>query len=142
MKTIRRDDRSIRHSTQALGAIALGALLVFGFACRGMGTAPPPAPAPAPDPPAPESPAPEPDAPPMGDEEPDLSDASLHDRVHAALQRAPELEGTDVSVRVEGSTVYLGGHVHTADQKRIAHNVAHAVEGVSRVIHDGIDVRR
>lgn len=64
-------------------------------------------------------------------------------RVHTVLQRAPELQGTDVSVRVEGSTVYLGGDVHTADWKqRIVHNVAYGFWGVTRVSVEAIDVRR
>lgn len=141
MHTNRRNDRISHRPFDGLGALALALLLVAGFACRTTGPTPPaPAPAPAP---APEtSPAPTTE-PPAADEPAPVgqSDAAIHDRVHAALEAAPDLDGTDISVRVENGRVYLGGHVHTAEQREIAHNVAHAVEGVSRVFTDDIQIR-
>lgn len=114
-------------------ALGLALVLVFGFACT---TANPP-------PPPPDTTTTSPPPPPMEDEGDfgTTTEAELHDRVHAALSRVPELDGTDISVRIEGSQVYLGGHVHTAEQKRIAHDVAHSVEGVTRVFQDGIQIR-
>lgn len=116
-----------------LTALGLAFLLVFGFACTTTNPPPPPPPETDTSPP-----------PPPPEDERDFespTDAELHDRVHAALSRVPELDGTDISVRVEGSQVHLGGHVHTAEQKQIAHDVVHSVEGVSRVFHGGIVVR-
>lgn len=66
--------------------------------------------------------------------------ASLHDKVHAALERAPSLQNTNISVRVEGSVVYLSGEVDTPEQKQTAHDVAHSVEGVTNVHYDDIRV--
>ena len=127
---------------RGLGLLALGAALTFGFACRT--AAPAPAPPPASPPPATTAPPPPPPATSQSTtDHDDLSsaDAALHDRVHEALDAAPQLDGTDISVRVQNGVVYLGGWVRTAEQKDIAHNVAHSVEGVEHVDYDDIDVR-
>lgn len=118
--------------------VSLAGLLLTGVACRG-GYPPAPAPEPYPEPAPAPVPAPAPAPQPVGGAS--ASDAALHDRVHEALENAPDLDASDISVRVENGVVYLSGTVPTAAQRELAHNVAHAVEGVSRVNYDDLTVR-
>ena len=113
--------------------LCASALTLLLGACAGYGgtTAPPPTTSESPPPDYDQDPEPAPTY--------DQS-ASLHDKVHAALDRAPSLDGTNISVRVDGSVVYLGGEVDTAAQKQTAHDVAHSVEGVTNVYYDDIRV--
>jgi hypothetical protein len=115
---------------------SLAGLLLTGVACRG---GYPPAPAPEPYPAPAPVPAPAPAPEPVGGAS--ASDEALHDRVHEALENAPDLNASDIGVRVEGGKVYLSGTVPTAAQRELAHNVAHGVEGVSRVFYDDLKVR-
>lgn len=65
---------------------------------------------------------------------------SMHDQVHNALRDGMGASASDIEVRVDGSTVYLGGHVGSqADHKR-AHDIAHRVPGVTTVNHSGLMV--
>lgn len=64
----------------------------------------------------------------------------LHDRVHAALQAGMGSAASGISVRVDGSTVYLTGHVAAQADHDRAHAIAHGVSGVSRVDHSGLMV--
>ena len=119
----------------------LAGLLLTGVACRG-GYPPAPAPEPYPEPapaPMPPAPAPAPLPEPVGGAA--VSDQVLHDRVHEALENAPDLDASEIGVRVENGNVYLSGTVPTAAQRELAHNVAHGVEGVSRVFYDDLTVR-
>ena len=113
----------------------LSAALLFGAACRGGGYSPAPAPPPEPLPPV------EPVPPPVDSGSLSMSDEAIHDRVHEALDNAPDLDASDISVRVEAGNVYLSGTVPTAAQRDLAHNVAHGVEGVQRVFYDDLRVR-
>lgn len=111
-----------------LAALLLTTSVVFAGCMR-----PAPEPAPTYEPPAettPADPAPETTAPEPMD--------SLHDRVHAALDRAPNLDASNISVRVEGNDVYLSGTVPNKEQHELAHEVAHSVEGVDRVFHQDL----
>ena len=65
---------------------------------------------------------------------------SLHDRVHAALRGGMGSAASGISVRVDGSTVYLTGHVATRADHDRAHAIAHGVSGVTRVDHSGLMV--
>ncbi|HEX6200712.1 MAG TPA: BON domain-containing protein [Thermoanaerobaculia bacterium] len=115
---------------------SLAGLLLTGVACGG-GYSPAPAPEPYPEPAPAPVPAPLPE--PVGGAA--VSDQVLHDRVHEALENAPDLDASDIGVRVENGNVYLSGTVPTAAQRELAHNVAHGVEGVSRVFYDDLTVR-
>ncbi|HUG98999.1 MAG TPA: BON domain-containing protein [Gammaproteobacteria bacterium] len=66
--------------------------------------------------------------------------ASLHDRVHAALRDGMGAAASDITVRVEGTRVYLGGHVRTQLDHDRAHEIAHAVSGVTVVDHSALAV--
>lgn len=61
------------------------------------------------------------------------SDQRIHDRVHHALDRAPALRNANIGVRVEYGNVYLSGTVYSYKQKKLAHEVAHSVDGVRHV---------
>ncbi len=65
---------------------------------------------------------------------------SLHDSVHAALMNAMGASANGIEVRVDGSRVYLSGHVATRADHNRAHQVAHDVAGVSSVDHSGLKV--
>ncbi len=83
-----------------------------------------------------------PPAPPAGAQEPMApNDERLHAEVHRALDRAPSLDATRIQVVVQGGAVYLSGEVPTADQRRLAHDVAHTVEGVNNVYTRDLRVR-
>lgn len=71
-----------------------------------------------------------------------LTDAEIHQRVDTALQRVPGLREENVRVTVEpGGVVHLTGRVNTAAQKRSVHDVVHAVDGVTSVYVDDLNVR-
>lgn len=81
-------------------------------------------------------------APPPQARAPHYPHTSIHDAVHAALAASPDLRGTRISVRTEpGGIVYLDGYVYSRAQRRIAHNVAHSVRGVRRVLYNQLYVR-
>jgi hypothetical protein len=65
---------------------------------------------------------------------------SLHDAVHAALQREMGNAASGITVRVQGSEVYLGGRVRSQADHDRAHDIAHRVRGVSRVFHNDLRV--
>jgi hypothetical protein len=66
---------------------------------------------------------------------------ALHTEVHQALERAPNLDSTAIQVAVQGDSVYLSGYVPTPEQRRLAHDVAHSVEGVRHVYTRDLQVR-
>lgn len=71
-----------------------------------------------------------------------LSDGEIRDRVHTALERVPGLREDTVRVTVEpGGVVHLTGRVSTQAQKRSVHDVVHAVDGVTSVYVDDLNVR-
>lgn len=102
-------------------SIALGSALLVG-ACASKAPPPNDPPYQAPDPPY-QAPA-----------------LSLHDRVHDALVRDMGNAASGITVRVDGSKVFLGGHVGSQADHNRAHDVAHDVSGVSSVDHKGLRV--
>ncbi len=78
--------------------------------------------------------------------EPDMEPAmpassmSLHDRVHDALQQQMGSAASGISVRVDGSKVFLGGHVGSQADHDRAHEIAHDVSGVTSVDHGSLKV--
>lgn len=118
--------------THRILILSLAVALPLGLAaCRSTATPPPPAPAPAPAP-VPE-PAPEP-SPAVS------SDQRIHDEVHAALERAPGVDATNIAVSVNDGNVVLTGHVHSAVEIDRAHEIAHAVRGVRSVDHTKLEI--
>lgn len=108
---------------------------VLAIGCRSYGN---PAPAPAPTP-AP-APAPEPDYDEPAEPMPD-SDMEIHDAVHLALERAPNIDASTIEVRVEDGNVYLSGWVRSQTEHDAAHEVAHSVDGVRKVFHEDLEIR-
>jgi osmotically-inducible protein OsmY len=68
------------------------------------------------------------------------SSMSLHDRVHNALQYQMGSSGSDISVRVDGTKVFLSGHVGSQADHDRAHDIAHDVSGVTSVDHKALKV--
>lgn len=88
-----------------------------------------------------ENPAPEPVyAPSPSYPAPTQDMRSLHDRVHSALMSGMGSAANDISVRVDGSVVYLSGHVGSQADHNRAHEIAHDVAGVTNVDHSGLVV--
>lgn len=69
------------------------------------------------------------------------SDQMVHDKVHAALQRAPSLRGTDIAITVNNGRVDLRGTVSSKQQQQAAHDVVHSVDGVRSVGTEDLRVR-
>ena len=68
-------------------------------------------------------------------------DRPLHDRVHDALMEQMGPKVNDLGVRVDGSTVYLTGHVHSEADKQLAHDIAHRVRGAGTVDVTGLTIQ-
>lgn len=66
---------------------------------------------------------------------------SLHDQVHNALADGMGAAASGIEVRVDGTKVYLAGHVATKADHARAHDIAHDVPGVTDVDHSGLKVR-
>jgi hypothetical protein len=66
---------------------------------------------------------------------------SLHDRVHDALMEQMGPKVNDLGVRIDGTTVYLTGHVHSEADKQLAHDIAHRVRGAGTVDTSGLTVQ-
>ncbi len=66
--------------------------------------------------------------------------ASMHDQVHAAINDQMGSAGSDISVRVDGTKVYLSGHVGSQADHDRAHDIAHRVAGVTMVDHKALVV--
>ena len=65
----------------------------------------------------------------------------LTDQVKAKLSSGMGTDAAGVDVRVDGSTVYLTGHVATSALREQAHSIAHGTPGVSSVIYEGLTVQ-
>lgn len=65
---------------------------------------------------------------------------STHDQVHAALMSGMGSAGSDIEVRVDGSKVYLTGHVGSNADRQRAHDIAHDMSGVTMVDYSGLMV--
>jgi hypothetical protein len=85
---------------------------------------------------APPPPPPQPSYQPVLNREPlraPGSDGTLATMVESALAAEPELNRLDIDVTAVEGTVYLRGHARTRDSRRLATQVAGAVDGVKRV---------
>ena len=65
----------------------------------------------------------------------------LTDQVKANLNSGMGSNAAGIDVRVDGSTVYLTGHVATSALREQAHSIAHGTAGVSTVVYEGLTVR-
>jgi hypothetical protein len=65
----------------------------------------------------------------------------LTDQVKANLNSGMGSNAAGIDVRVDGSTVYLTGHVATSTLREQAHSIAHGTAGVSTVVYEGLTVR-
>jgi len=65
---------------------------------------------------------------------------SVHDRVHAAVNAGMGSAASGVNVRVDGSKVYLTGHVASKADRERAHALAHGTAGVTMVDYSGLMV--
>jgi osmotically-inducible protein OsmY len=68
------------------------------------------------------------------------TDADIESDVKAELRRSPEVDQTDIAVKVSGGVVALMGFVHTFFEKCRAESAAIRVAGVGGVAND-IEVR-
>jgi hypothetical protein len=66
---------------------------------------------------------------------------TLTDQVKANLNSGMGSDAAGIDVRVDGSTVYLTGHVATSALREQAHSIAHGTAGVSTVIYEGLTVQ-
>ena len=69
------------------------------------------------------------------------SNMMLTDQVKANLSSGMGSNAAGIDVRVDGSTVYLTGHVATSALREQAHSIAHGTAGVSTVVYEGLTVR-
>ena len=65
----------------------------------------------------------------------------LTDQVKANLDSGMGTDAAGIEVRVDGSTVYLTGHVATSALREQAHSIAHGTAGVSTVVYEGLTVQ-
>jgi hypothetical protein len=72
---------------------------------------------------------------------PATANMTLTDQVKANLNSGMGSDAAGIDVRVDGSTVYLTGHVATSALREQAHSIAHGTAGVSTVIYEGLTVQ-
>jgi hypothetical protein len=60
-------------------------------------------------------------------------DGTLASMVESAIKAEPELNNIGIEVSAVDGTIYLRGHARTRDSRRLATQVASAVDGVKRV---------
>lgn len=72
---------------------------------------------------------------------PATANMTLTDRVRAALNSGMGTDAAGIDVRVDGTTVYLTGHVATSALREKAHDIAHGTAGVSTVVYEGLTVQ-
>lgn len=72
---------------------------------------------------------------------PATANMTLTDRVRAALNAGMGTDAAGIDVRVDGTTVYLTGHVATSALREKAHDIAHGTAGVSTVVYEGLTVQ-
>ena len=63
------------------------------------------------------------------------------DDVRASLDKALGSDASGIDVKVDGTTVYLSGHVATRALHDQAVSVAQGTPGVSTVVHTGLTVQ-
>lgn len=63
----------------------------------------------------------------------DYSDVGVHDRVHEAIDEVLGERGQRVVVAVRNGVVTLSGQVESQQDRRLAHDVAHEIDGVRSV---------
>ena len=69
------------------------------------------------------------------------SNMMLTDQVKANLDSGMGSDAAGIDVRVDGSAVYLTGHVATSALREQAHSIAHGTAGVSTVVYEGLTVQ-
>jgi hypothetical protein len=69
---------------------------------------------------------------------PATANMTLTDQVKANLNSGMGTDAAGIDVRVDGSTVYLTGHVATSALREQAHSIAHGTAGVSTVVYEGL----
>ena len=69
------------------------------------------------------------------------SDERIQEEINEELTRHPEIDATDVEVRVDSGTVTLSGTVDSRHAKRVAEDICDAVSGVQEV-ENQLRVRR
>lgn len=72
---------------------------------------------------------------------PATANMTLTDQVKANLNSGMGSDAAGIDVRVDGSTVYLTGHVATSALREQAHSIAHGTAGVSSVVYEGLTVQ-
>jgi hypothetical protein len=65
-----------------------------------------------------------------------VEDAALTASVKGALIASPQVGALEIDVNTTGNVVTLKGTVESAEQKRLAEDIARGVEGVQRVINE------
>lgn len=63
------------------------------------------------------------------------SDERIHDEINARLTTHPDVDATDIEVRVENGIATLTGRVDDRHQKRVAELIAEDVAGVDDVMN-------
>ena len=63
------------------------------------------------------------------------------DDVKEALNKGMGSDASGIDVKVDGTTVYLTGHVATSALREKAHAIAHGTPGVTNVVYDGLIVQ-
>ncbi len=63
------------------------------------------------------------------------------DDVKENLNKGMGTDASGIDVRVDGTTVYLTGHVATSELREKAHAIAHGTPGVVNVVYDGLTVQ-
>jgi hypothetical protein len=98
----------------------------------------------SPAPPAQTTPAPEPKGPaavaPGAPGAPVVDDATITERVRAALSKAPDISPADISVNTLNGVVQLSGFVAEENQVERAGQLARSVDGV-RSVENNLGVR-
>ncbi|MEO6138057.1 MAG: BON domain-containing protein [Luteimonas sp.] len=63
------------------------------------------------------------------------------DDVKENLAKGMGTDASGIDVKVDGTTVYLTGHVATSALREKAHEIAHGTPGVVNVVYDGLTVQ-
>jgi osmotically-inducible protein OsmY len=68
-------------------------------------------------------------------------DESLASEIHEILTKDPELDATEIEVKVEGGAVTLTGEVESSDAKLLAEELVESTPGV-REVHNRLRIAR
>lgn len=70
------------------------------------------------------------------------TDRALHEEIHEALHTDPDIDSSDINVRVEAGNVWLSGTVEDEEERQAAHDLIHRIEGARAVYFDELRARR